>query len=125
VPLGLAAGRIGNFINGELWGRITDLPWAMVYQHVDANPRHPSELYEFLLEGVFLFCLLWIYAKKPRKEGRISALFLIAYAFCRMFAECFREPDANLGFIISDLTMGQLLSIPMLLIGLYIWWRAK
>lgn len=123
VPLGLGAGRIGNFINGELWGRVTDMPWGMVYSHVDSQPRHPSELYEFGLEGIGLFILVWCYARKPRPAGRVSAVFLIGYAICRLIAECFREPDQQLGYLAFDwLTMGQILSIPMLLLGFWLWW---
>lgn len=123
VPLGLAAGRLGNFINGELWGRASDVPWAMVFPNSDGLPRHPSQLYELGLEGIGLFILIWWYASKPRHEGRVSALFLIGYAACRLFVECFREPDTQLGFIAFNwLTMGQLLSIPMLIIGL-LWFR--
>ncbi|MDR3442090.1 MAG: prolipoprotein diacylglyceryl transferase [Legionella sp.] len=123
VPLGLGAGRIGNFINGELWGRVTDMPWGMVYGHVDSQPRHPSELYEFGLEGIGLFILVWWYARKPRPAGRVSAVFLISYAICRLIAECFREPDQQLGYLAFDwLTMGQILSIPMLLLGFWLWW---
>lgn len=126
VPLGLGAGRIGNFINGELWGRVTDVPWAMIYPHVDNQPRHPSEVYEFGLEGVLLFIIVWWYASKPRPTGRVSAVFLITYAFCRLIAECFRQPDAQLGYIAFGwLTMGQILSIPMLLIGLWLWWAKR
>lgn len=123
VPLGLGAGRIGNFINGELWGRVTNVPWAMVYKHVDEQPRHPSELYEFGLEGIALFVLVWWYASKPRPAGQVSGVFLMGYALCRLIAECFREPDPQLGYIAFGwLTMGQLLSIPMLLIGFWLWW---
>jgi phosphatidylglycerol:prolipoprotein diacylglycerol transferase len=126
VPLGLAAGRVGNFINGELWGRVTDVPWAMIYPHVDDQPRHPSQIYEFGLEGIALFLLVWCYAAKPRPEGRVSAVFLIGYSICRLIAECFRQPDAQMGFIAFGwLTMGQILSIPMLLLGIGLWWRAK
>lgn len=122
VPLGLAAGRIGNFINGELWGRVTDVPWAMVFPRVDAQPRHPSQLYEFGLEGIVLFILIWWYAAKPRPAGCVSAVFLMSYAVCRLIIEFFREPDYQLGFIAFNwLTMGQLLSIPMLLAGLLLW----
>jgi phosphatidylglycerol:prolipoprotein diacylglycerol transferase len=124
VPLGLGAGRIGNFINGELWGRVTDMPWGMIYPHVDNQPRHPSELYEFGLEGVALFLLVWIYARKPRPVGRVSAVFLIGYALCRIIAEFFRQPDPQLGYLAFGwLTMGQVLSMPMLLLGLWLWWR--
>lgn len=123
VPLGLALGRIGNFINGELWGRPTDLSWGMVFPFVDNQPRHPSQLYEFGLEGILLFILVWWYAAKPRPQGCVSAVFLIGYALCRFFAECFRQPDVQMGFIAFNwLTMGQLLSIPMLFAGLIIWW---
>ncbi|MFA5959030.1 MAG: prolipoprotein diacylglyceryl transferase [Tatlockia sp.] len=126
VPLGLAAGRLGNFINGELWGRVTDAPWAMVFPYSDGQPRHPSQLYELGLEGISLFLFIWWYASKPRSPGRISAVFLIGYALCRLIAECFREPDAQLGFIAFNwLTMGQLLSLPMLVIGLWWYMRCK
>lgn len=126
VPLGLGAGRIGNFINGELWGRVTDMPWGMVYNHVDSQPRHPSELYEFGLEGVCLFLLVWIYARKPHPTGRVSAVFLMGYAVCRIIAEFFRQPDPQLGFIAFGwLTMGQILSIPMLLLGVWLFWWNK
>lgn len=126
VPLGLAAGRAGNFINGELWGRVTDVPWAVIYSHVDDQPRHPSELYELGLEGIGLFILVWCYASKRRASGQVSAVFLMGYAVCRLIAECFREPDPQLGYIAFNwLTMGQLLSIPMLLFGFWLWWVKK
>ncbi|BCA97034.1 prolipoprotein diacylglyceryl transferase [Legionella antarctica] len=122
VPLGLAAGRVGNFINGELWGRVTDVPWAMVFSHVDEQPRHPSQIYEFGLEGIGLFILVWCYAAKPRPTGRVSAVFLMGYAVCRLIAECFRQPDPQLGFIAFGwLTMGQILSVPMLIFGFWLW----
>lgn len=122
VPLGLGAGRIGNFINGELWGRVTDVPWGMIYPHVDEQPRHPSQLYEFGMEGIGLFILVWCYASKPRPVGRVSAVFLIGYALCRIIAEIFRQPDPQLGYLAFGwLTMGQILSIPMLLLGLWLW----
>lgn len=126
VPLGLAAGRIGNFINGELWGRPTDLPWGMVFPDADLQPRHPSQLYECGLEGFLLFGIVWWYAQTSRPKGSVSAVFLIGYAVCRFIAECFREPDSQLGFIaLNWLTMGQLLSIPMLILGLYLYYRAN
>lgn len=126
VPIGLGAGRIGNFINGELWGRATDMPWGMIYRHVDDQPRHPSELYEFGLEGIALFIIVWCYARKPRPSGRVSAVFLMAYAVCRFIAECFRQPDPQLGYLAFGwLTMGQILSIPMLLLGLWLWWSKR
>lgn len=118
VPIGLAAGRLGNFINGELWGRATDVPWAMVFPHADHLPRHPSQLYEFLLEGVALFILLWIYARKPKPPAAVSGVFLIGYSCVRILCELFRQPDPQLGFMAWGwLTMGQLLSIPLLLLG--------
>lgn len=126
VPLGLAAGRVGNFINGELWGRVTDVPWAMVFPHVDEQPRHPSQLYELGLEGIALFILVWCYAAKPRPEGRVAAVFLIGYGLCRLIAECARQPDSQMGFIAFNyLTMGQLLSLPMLLLGFWLWWAKR
>jgi phosphatidylglycerol:prolipoprotein diacylglycerol transferase len=119
IPLGLAAGRIGNFINGELWGRVTEVPWAMIFPQGGPYTRHPSQLYEFLLEGVALFIILWWYSAKPRPRFAVSALFLLCYGSFRFFAEFFRQPDIQWGFIRWDwLTMGQLLSIPMILIGL-------
>jgi len=123
APLGLAAGRAGNFINGELWGRVTDAPWGMIFPNSGGMPRHPSQLYELILEGVLLFIVVWCYARKKRPAGCVSAIFLITYALCRIFVEFFREPDVQLGFLAFDwLTMGQLLSIPMLLAGLWLWW---
>lgn len=119
VPLGLGAGRLGNFINGELWGRVTDVPWAMVFPQADAFPRHPSQLYEFILEGVVLFMILWIYSRKPRPLGAVSGLFALGYGVFRSTAEFFREPDAQIGYLFSiGMTEGQLLSIPLILIGI-------
>jgi phosphatidylglycerol:prolipoprotein diacylglycerol transferase len=124
VPLGLAAGRIGNFINGELWGRPTTLPWGMIFPRADALPRHPSQLYEFFLEGVVLFIILWFYSKKPRATGKVTGLFLILYGLFRIISECFREPDTQLGYIAFGwLTMGQLLSLPMIVVGLWLFFR--
>ena len=126
VPLGLAAGRVGNFINGELWGRVTEVPWAMIFPHSDQQPRHPSQLYELGLEGLLLFILVWWYAAKPRPAGCVSAVFLMGYALCRITVECFREPDSQLGFLAFNwLTMGQLLSIPMFLFGFVLWWKKR
>jgi len=120
VPIGLAAGRIGNFINGELWGRVTHVPWAMIYPQAGPQPRHPSEIYEFLLEGVLLFVIMWTYSRKPRPLMSVSGMFLLFYGSFRFFAEFFRQPDPQLGFIAFGwLTMGQLLSAPMILIGLW------
>lgn len=124
VPIGLATGRFGNFINGELWGRVTDVPWAMVFPAAGDLPRHPSQLYELALEGVVLFLILWIFSYRPRPEGAVSGLFLIGYGMFRCLIECFREPDAQIGYIaLGWLTKGQLLSLPMIVIGmaLLIW----
>lgn len=119
VPIGLAMGRLGNFINGELWGRVTDVPWGMIFPYVDASPRHPSQLYELFLEGVLLFIILWRFTNKPRARYCASGLFLLLYACFRFLIENYRQPDAPLGFIAFDwLTMGQLLSLPMLLLGM-------
>ncbi|WP_374474636.1 prolipoprotein diacylglyceryl transferase [Zoogloea sp.] len=117
VPLGLAAGRLGNFINGELVGRVTDVPWAMVFPQVDALPRHPSQLYQFALEGVSLFLILWWFSAKPRPRGLISAAFLIGYGAFRFIAEFGREPDDFLGLLTFGMSMGQWLSLPMILAG--------
>ncbi|MCK4869769.1 MAG: prolipoprotein diacylglyceryl transferase [Gammaproteobacteria bacterium] len=119
VPVGLGAGRIGNFINGELWGRVTHAPWAMIYPQAGSQPRHPSEIYEFLLEGVLLFIIMWWFSAKPKPRAAVSALFLIGYGTFRFTAEFFRQPDQQLGFIAFNwLTMGQLLSIPMVIAGI-------
>ena len=125
VPLGLASGRVGNFINGELWGRAADpsLPWAMVF--ADGVPRHPSQIYQFLLEGVLLFVLLWAYARRPRAEGQVAATFLGGYGLMRFTAEYFREPDAHLGLLALGLSMGQWLCVPMMAAGAWLWWRAR
>ena len=119
-PLALAAGRIGNFINGELPGRPTDLPWGMWFPQTDPTPlaRHPSQLYQFGLEGIALFVVLWIYGSKPRPRGAISAAFLIGYGSFRFIAEFAREPDNFLGLLALGLSMGQWLSLPMILIGI-------
>jgi phosphatidylglycerol:prolipoprotein diacylglycerol transferase len=119
VPLGLGAGRMGNFINGELWGRATDMPWGMVFPKVDSLARHPSQLYEFGLEGIALFFILWIYSSKPRPVGAVSALFLIGYGTFRFIVEFTREPDSFLGVLALGLSMGQWLSLPMIIIGIW------
>ncbi len=116
-PLGLAAGRLGNFINGELVGRATTGPWAMVFPQVDNLPRHPSQLYEFTLEGVLLFVILWWYASRHRPMGAVSGLFLLGYGSMRFIAEFAREPDNFLGYLAGGLTMGQWLSLPMIVAG--------
>ena len=125
IPLGLAAGRLGNFINGELWGRVSDVPWAMVFQNPAAGPlpRHPSQLYQVAFEGLALFAILWLYSAKPRRTGAVSALFLMGYGVLRFVAEFFREPDDFLGLLALGLSMGQWLSVPMVAAGiaLYAW----
>ncbi len=119
VPIGLLCGRLGNFINGELWGRVTDVPWAFVFRHVDNLPRHPSQLYELALEGILLFTLMWLYSAKARPAKSVSAMFLILYGLFRFIAEFYREPDLGIGFVAFNwLTMGQLLSLPMIVGGL-------
>ena len=125
VPTGLAAGRIGNFINGELWGRAADpsLPWAMVFpQSGSSVPRHPSQLYQVALEGLLLFALLWWYGQRERAQGRVSALFLIGYGVLRFVAEYFREPDHFLGLLAGGMSMGQWLCLPMIAAGALMWW---
>ena len=118
VPIGIAAGRIGNFINGELWGKITNIPWGMIYPHVDSLPRHPSEIYEFLTEGIPTFLILWVYSMKPKPRMAVSGLFLFCYGSARCFCEFFRQPDPQYGYLAFGwLTMGQLLSLPMLALG--------
>jgi phosphatidylglycerol:prolipoprotein diacylglycerol transferase len=128
VPLGLAFGRLGNFINGELWGRpaSAELPWAMVFPQVDELPRHPSQLYQAGLEGVALFALLWWFTRKPRPVGAASGLFLIGYGFFRFAAEFFRNPDDGVfGYMTLGISMGQWLSLPMVLIGIGLYTRAR
>lgn len=127
VPTGLAAGRVGNFINGELWGRLADpsLPWAMVFPHAGNIPRHPSQVYQFLMEGLLLFVILWLYARKERKPAQVSAVFLGGYGAFRFAAEYFREPDAHLGVLQLGMTMGQWLCVPMIIGGVLLWVLAQ
>lgn len=129
VPTGLAAGRLGNFINGELWGRAADpsLPWAMVFPQAQDGgiARHPSQLYQFFGEGLLLFVLLWFYARKPRATGAVSGMFLIGYGLLRFAAEYFREPDSFLGLRALNLSQGQWLTLPMIAAGILIWVLAQ
>jgi phosphatidylglycerol:prolipoprotein diacylglycerol transferase len=122
APLGLAFGRLGNFINGELWGRVVpnsaDVPWAMVFPGAGPDPRHPSQLYEMVLEGIVLFLILWLTRKKVWPQGMRVAIFLTGYAIARIFCENFREPDAHIGFLFGPITMGMLLSSAMLAAGI-------
>jgi len=127
VPIGLFFGRIANFINGELWGRVTDVPWAMVFPNGGPEPRHPSQLYEAGMEGILLFLLLFALLRKGARHrpGLLTGMFLLGYGAARITAEFFRQPDAFLGFLYGGATMGQLLSAPLLLIGLWLLWRAQ
>jgi phosphatidylglycerol:prolipoprotein diacylglycerol transferase len=124
VPIGLGLGRLGNFINHELWGRTTDSPWGMVFREAGPLPRHPSQLYQAALEGAALFVILWLFARKPRPTASVSGLFLICYGLFRILVEFVREPDPQLGYLAFGwLTMGQVLSVPMILfgVGLMVW----
>lgn len=123
VPVGLLAGRIGNFINGELWGRPTDVPWAVVFPTGDSLARHPSQLYEAFLEGVVLFIMLIWYRKQPRPAGSIAGLFLVGYGTFRFIVEYFREPDSHIGLYAGMISQGQILSLPMMIggLGLMLW----
>ena len=117
VPLGLGAGRLGNFINAELWGRPATVPWALVFPNVDGVPRHPSQLYEFALEGIVLFGVLWWFSQRPRPRGAVSGAFLLGYGLLRFLVEFTREPDRFLGLFSLGLSMGQWLSAPMIVAG--------
>lgn len=118
VPVGLGCGRIGNFINGELWGAPSNLPWAMIFPTADTLPRHPSQLYQALLEGLILFVILWWFSARPRPRMAVSAMFLLMYGVFRTAVEFVREPDAHIGYLAGDwLTMGQVLSAPMIVVG--------
>ena len=124
VPTGLAAGRVGNFINGELWGKAADpdLSWAMAFpQSGSLLARHPSQLYQFLGEGLLLFAVMWFYARKPRQVGAVSGVFLMGYGLMRFMAEYFREPDAHLGLLALGWSMGQWLCVPMVAVGAWMW----
>jgi phosphatidylglycerol:prolipoprotein diacylglycerol transferase len=146
VPIGLGLGRLGNFIGGELWGRHTDAPWGMIFPRaleslsktkddlyqmylagqLNAEARHPSQLYEFCLEGVVLFAVLWIYSRKPRPRYAVSGLFALLYGLFRFAVEFVREPDVQLGFVAFDwLTMGQILSLPLIAVGLLLLWMSR
>jgi phosphatidylglycerol:prolipoprotein diacylglycerol transferase len=128
VPIGLFFGRIANFINGELWGRITDVPWAMIFPTGGPIPRHPSQLYEAVCEGIVLFTIMMLLVFRTRlrdRPGFIGGAFLVLYGIARSSMEFFREPDANLGFLWDFITMGQLLSLPMIAVGAWLMWTAK
>jgi phosphatidylglycerol---prolipoprotein diacylglyceryl transferase len=127
LPLGLAFGRLGNFINGELWGRTTDVPWAVLFPNAGMLPRHPSQLYELLGEGIILFILLQLYKRRNPPAGNVAGLFLLGYGTARFIIEFFREPDAHLGLLSLGMSMGQWLCIPMIVagLGLIVWGYAR
>ena len=121
IPQGLFFGRLGNFINGELWGKVSDVPWAVVFPGAGPLPRHPSQLYEAALEGLLLFIILWVFSLKPRKVGAVSGLFALAYGVFRFAVEFVRMPDVQLGYLAFGwLTMGQLLCVPLILAGAWL-----
>ena len=126
VPVGLAAGRLGNFINGELWGRVTDVSWGMVFpQSGSAAPRHPSQLYQFAGEGLLLFAFIWWFSSRQRPTGAVSGAFLIGYGVLRFLAEFAREPDEFLGLVLGPFTMGQMLCVPMVAAGIWLVMRSR
>lgn len=128
IAPGILAGRIGNFINGELWGKVSDAPWAMVFPDPRAGlqPRHPSQLYEAGLEGLALFCIVWIYSSRPRRAGAVSGLFCLCYGIFRFALEFVRLPDPQLGYLAFGwLTMGQILSVPVMAMGVWLLWLRK
>ncbi len=126
IPPGLFFGRIGNFINQELWGRVTDLPWGVMFHTAPGQVRHPSQIYEALLEGLLLFIILWWFSSRVRKPGQISGLFLSGYGIFRIIVEFFREPDSHIGTIaLNWITMGHLLSLPMVVLGIYFLLRTR
>ncbi len=128
IPIGLCLGRLANFINGELWGRVTDVPWGMVFPTGGPEPRHPSQLYQAGLEGVALFILLQVLVHIPAiraRRGFVAGAFLAGYGVARSIGEFFRQPDAFLGFLFAGATMGQLLSVPMILVGGWLMLRAR
>lgn len=123
APIGLFLGRLANFVNAELYGRVTDVPWAFVFPRGGPLPRHPSQLYEAALEGVVLFIVLWLMSRSDAiraRTGTLSGVFLIGYALSRVIVETVREPDVQVGYLMGGMTMGQLLSLPLLLLGVYL-----
>ena len=124
IPFGLGVGRIGNFLNGELWGRITDVPWAIIFPEAGPEPRHPSQLYQFALEGVVLFIILNLFWRKTPPRGAISGMFLLFYGLFRFLVEFVRQPDSQLGLYFQEISMGQILSTPMIIIGALMIWVA-
>ncbi|HDN9022234.1 TPA: prolipoprotein diacylglyceryl transferase [Aeromonas salmonicida] len=124
IPFGLGVGRVGNFLNGELWGRVTDVPWAIIFPEAGPEPRHPSQLYQFALEGVVLFIILNIFWRKNPPRGAISGLFLFCYGLFRFLVEFVRQPDSQLGLYFQEISMGQILSMPMIVAGALMVWAA-
>ena len=124
IPFGLGVGRIGNFMNGELWGRVTDVPWAIIFPEAGPEPRHPSQLYQFALEGVVLFIILNLFWRKHPPRGAISGMFLLFYGLFRFLVEFVRQPDSQLGLYFNEISMGQILSTPMIFIGALMIWVA-
>ena len=125
APIGIFFGRVANFINAELWGRVTDVPWGMVFPGAGPLPRHPSQLYEAFLEGLVLFVVMVVLARRKRPDGEMLGWFLILYGAFRIFVEFFREPDAHLGAVLGPLTMGQVLTVPVFAVGAWLLWRAR
>lgn len=126
VPQAIMWGRLGNFINGELWGKTTALPWGIIFPSGGPAPRHPTQLYEALFEGLALFIAIWIYSGKPRRPGAVSGFFAIGYALARMFVEFLRMPDAHIGYLaLNWVTMGQVLCLPVLAVGIWLMWRPQ
>jgi phosphatidylglycerol:prolipoprotein diacylglycerol transferase len=127
TPIGLLLGRIANFINSELWGRPTDVPWAVIFPNAGPEPRHPSQLYEGAMEGIVLFFILLFAVRRGalKHPGLVGGLFVAGYGLARIAGEAFREPDAHIGFLAGGLTMGMLLSLPMVVVGALFIWRAR
>ncbi len=125
TPVGILAGRLANFVNGELWGRPTELPWGVVFPGAGPAPRHPSQLYEASLEGLVLLTIMLLLSRRKRPEGEVLGWFLTLYGVFRIVVEFVREPDVQLGFIAGPFTMGQLLSVPLVVVGAWLLWRAR
>ncbi|MBW6467992.1 MAG: prolipoprotein diacylglyceryl transferase [Coriobacteriia bacterium] len=125
APVGIFFGRVANFINGELWGRVTEVPWGMVFPGAGPLPRHPSQLYEALLEGVLLFVVMLVIARRRRPDGYVTGWLLMLYGIMRFLVEFVREPDAHLGAVLGPLSMGQLLTVPVFAAGAWLLWRAR
>lgn len=125
APIGIFFGRLANFVNGELWGRPTTLPWGMVFPGAGPLPRHPSQLYEAFLEGAVLFTVLFLLTREKRPDGEITGWFMVLYGVFRIGIEFLRQPDAQLGFVVGPFTMGQLLTLPVIAFGVWLLWRAR